>query len=132
MKLLPLSVISNSNWYLEKVIESFLKIISSPLSLIMTSTLSLFECIRHSKSVSLEDIKLIANVNWVFNVSGFLRLFIISFKYGGIYSVKIFPWILSYFYHLYFHTQYNCWYKNHQSWLVCNSFLLHFLIQKKL
>ena len=44
--------------------------------------LSLFECITHSSSLSLEEIKLIAIFNWIFHVSDFLRLFMMSFKYG--------------------------------------------------
>ena len=42
---------------------SYLEITSSALSLIMISMLSLFECTKHSPSVSLKDIKLIAIVN---------------------------------------------------------------------
>ena len=48
----------------------------------MNSMLSLFESITCSSSVSLEEIKLIAIVNSIFNVSDFLRLFMMSFKYG--------------------------------------------------
>ena len=56
---------------------------SSASSLIMISLLSLSECIKRSwLSWSLEKIKLIAIVNWIFHVSDFLRLFMISFKYG--------------------------------------------------
>ena len=44
--------------------------------------LSLFECIISSSSLSLEDVNMIAIVNWIFYVSDFLRLFMISFKYG--------------------------------------------------
>ena len=44
--------------------------------------LSLFECITRSSPLSVEEIKLFVIVNWVFNVSDFLRLFMISFKYG--------------------------------------------------
>ena len=46
--------------------------------------LSLFECITRFLSFSMEEIKLFAIVNWVFHVSDFLRLFIMSFKYGPI------------------------------------------------
>ena len=42
----------------------------------------LFECIRIFSSLSLEDIKLVAMVNWIFHVWAFLRTFIITFKYG--------------------------------------------------
>ena len=45
--------------------------------------LSLFECIKRSLSVSLKDIKLIANVNIEFSMYQiYLRLFMTSFKYG--------------------------------------------------
>ena len=46
----------------------------------------LFECIAHSSSVSLKNIKLIAIVNWIFHASDFLRLFMMSFEYGLISS----------------------------------------------
>ena len=42
----------------------------------------LFECITIFSSLSLEDIKLVAMVNWIFHVWAFLRTFIITFKYG--------------------------------------------------
>ena len=41
-----------------------------------------FECITPSSSLSLEEIKLIAFFIWIFHVSDFFRLFIMSFKYG--------------------------------------------------
>ena len=45
--------------------------------------LSNFECITRSSALSsLGEIKSIAIVNWIFHVSDFLRLFMISFKYG--------------------------------------------------
>ena len=44
--------------------------------------LSIFESIILSSSVSLEDIELIPNINLDFQLSDFLRLFMISFKYG--------------------------------------------------
>ena len=45
--------------------------------------LSLFDCIRHSSSISpLEEIKLIVIVNWIFHVWNVLRSFMIYFKYG--------------------------------------------------
>ena len=46
------------------------------------SMLLLFEYITHSSSVSLEDIKSIAAVKWIFHVSDFFRLLMMSFKYG--------------------------------------------------
>ena len=48
----------------------------------MVYLLSLFECITGSSSLCLEEIKVIAIVNLIFHVSDFLRLFMISFKYG--------------------------------------------------
>ena len=47
----------------------------------MNSMLLLFECITCSLTLSLEEINLIAGY-WNFHVSDFLRLFMISFKYG--------------------------------------------------
>ena len=44
--------------------------------------LSLFECITFSSSLSMEVIKLFAIANWIFYVPDFIRLFMISFKYG--------------------------------------------------
>ena len=44
--------------------------------------LSLFECITRSSSLSMEEIMLFAIINWTFHVSDFLRLFMMSFKYG--------------------------------------------------
>ena len=77
-----LSLIPNCFWYLflSELKSSF--ITSSASSLIMISVLSLFEWITHSSSLSMEEIKLFAIVNWIFHVSDFLRLFMMSFKYG--------------------------------------------------
>ena len=44
--------------------------------------LLLSECITCSSSLSMEETKLFAVVNWIFPVSNFLRLFMMSFKYG--------------------------------------------------
>ena len=41
-----------------------------------------FECIIHYSSFSLEEIKLIFIVSWIFRPSNFLRSFMIAFKYG--------------------------------------------------
>ena len=81
----------------------------------MHSMLSLFELITCYSSEPLEDIKLIAIVNWIHNVSKFLRWFIMSFKYGLI-SLG-YSWIdkvLFYLYHHYFHLRYNCYDKYYQ------------------
>ena len=43
--------------------------------------LSLFDCITCSSSLSLEEIKLIAMVNWILCVLDFLRLLVMSFKH---------------------------------------------------
>ena len=48
----------------------------------MIFMLLLFECITHSSPLSIEEIKLFAIVNWIFQVSDFLRLFMMCFKYG--------------------------------------------------
>ena len=48
----------------------------------MISMLSLLERITHSSSLSMEEIKLFAIVNWIFHMSDFLRLSMMSFKYG--------------------------------------------------
>ena len=71
-------------------------------SLFMVSLLSLFECVTRFSSLSLEEIKLIAIVNWIFHVSDSLRIFM-SFKYGLILlkyastnSVLFQPVLLSY------------------------------------
>ena len=52
---------------------------SSALLLIMISMLS--QCMAHSSSSSLEETKSVAIVIWIFYVSDFLRLFMMSFKY---------------------------------------------------
>ena len=69
-------------WYifLSESKSSF--ITSSASLLIMISILSPFECIIHSSSLSMEEIKLFDIFNWILHVSDFLRLFMISFKYG--------------------------------------------------
>ena len=48
----------------------------------MVSMLSLLQCITHSSSLSMEEIKLIAIISWIFHVPEFLRLFIMPLKYG--------------------------------------------------
>ena len=84
--------------------------------------LSLLEFIPHSSSVFLEDIKVIAVLNWIFHVSGRLRLFMISFKYGLISSTYYLTDSV-FFYHHYFHVQYNCPYEKYQPLLVFNNFI---------
>ena len=61
-------------WYLFLNESKIYSITLSASSLIMISMSSLFECITHSSSLSsLEEIKSIAIVNWIFNVRDFLR-----------------------------------------------------------
>ena len=80
--------------------------------------------ITHSLSLSLEELKLIAVVNWILHVSGFLKSFLMSFKYGLILSrYSSFDCVL--FISLYFHIQHNCYSKNRLLSLVCNNLLLH-------
>ena len=55
---------------------------SSASLLIMIYMLSLFECITNSSSLtSLEEVKLIVIVNWIFHVLHYFRPFMMSFKY---------------------------------------------------
>ena len=75
MKSLPI-------WYLERTDSKTLPVTWSTLSCLMISMLSLSECITRSSRMSFEKTKRIATVNWVFHVSDFRRLFIMSFKYG--------------------------------------------------
>ena len=77
----PLTDVSNPNWNLEQSDWKSSSIISPALSLIITSILLLFWMNYTSLSLSLENIKLFAIVNWIFHVSDILILFI-SFKCG--------------------------------------------------
>ena len=78
----------------------------------MISILSLFECIARSSSLSLGEKKLIAIATWIFYESDFLRLYIISFKYGLNYSrYSLLIGLCVYHYH--FCMQYNCCSKNY-------------------
>ena len=49
-------------------------------SLIRISMLLGIECIRCSSSLSMEKTKLVVIGNWIFHISDFLRLFMMSFK----------------------------------------------------
>ena len=51
-----------------------------------SSVTSLFKCITCSSSRSLKQKKLIAIVTWIFHVSCFRRKFMMSFRYGLIFS----------------------------------------------
>ena len=72
------------------------------LSLTMVSMLPLFEFITRSSSLSMEEIKLLAIVDWIFHVLDFLRLFIsfkdglILLRYSSIYSVLLLSLLLSF------------------------------------
>ena len=52
----------------------------------MISMSSLFECITRSSTLSIEEMKLFAIANWIFHISEFLKLFMISVEYGLILS----------------------------------------------
>ena len=86
LKLLPLIDVSKLVWYLERSDSKSSLITSFALSFGINFIFSLFECITRSSSISLEEIKLIAIVNWIFLVSNFWRLIIISLKWGLILS----------------------------------------------
>ena len=60
---IPFWCLERSDW--KKTSKS-----SSALSLTIISMLSLFECITHPSSLSLEEIKSIAIVTWIFHVFG--------------------------------------------------------------
>ena len=101
-------------------------ITSSTSSLIAISILSLFEWFTCSASLSMmEEVKSFAIVNLIFHGWDFLRLFMMSFKYGLIllrYSSAIRVLFLSPFY---FRVQYNFCPENYFLWLVYNNLLLH-------
>ena len=125
-----LSVILNSfDIYFEKNKKVFF-ITLSVSSLIINFVLSRFECITCSLSLSsLVEIKLVIIVNWIFQVSDFLRSFMISFKYVLILSRysstdSILFLIVFYFYHQYFCIQFNYYFTNYSLLLVYNNFLL--------
>ena len=107
--------VSNPIWYPERSDSKRSSITSSALSHTMTSMLSLFKCIKHSSSICLEETKLVAVVNWTFDVSGSWRSFIISF----------FVVLLTYFYfcHHYFHISCNRCSKNYLILLAGNNLL---------
>ena len=69
-------------WYLFLSESKSSFVSSSTSSLIIISMWSDFECITRSSSLSMEKIKLFNTINWIFHLSDFLRLFVMSFKYG--------------------------------------------------
>ena len=70
--LLVLTDVSNTIWYLLRSYSKHFSVILFALSLIMISVVSLFECIRRSSSLPLEEINSIVIVGWIFHVSNFL------------------------------------------------------------
>ena len=78
----------------------------------MISMLSFFECIRHSSSSAIDEIKLFAIVNWIFHVSDILRLFMMFFNYGLI-LLRYFSTDSVLFLSLLLFNSYNCYTKNY-------------------
>ena len=116
-------------WYLFLSESKSSLITSSASSLIMISMLLLFQCITLSSLLFMEEIKLFAIVNWIFQVSDYLRLFMMRFKYDIILS-RFLQLIVSYFYHFYFLIQYNCFSKNYLLLLVYNISFVFFTLKK--
>ena len=86
---------------------------------------SIFECVICSSSVPMEEIKLLAIVNWIFHVSIFLDYLwcVLSMVY---FYYNILQLIVFYSYHRYFRIQNNCYSKNYLLLLIYNNlFLLH-------
>ena len=106
--------LSKSFCYLEKYALNSLSTTSFTLSELINSVLLPFACITCFFSASFEEIKLIAIVNWIFDVSDSTCpsiLLVISF----------------YFYHHYCHIQYNIFSKKYLHFLDYNN---HLLVQK--
>ena len=93
---LPFINVSKRNWYLERGNWKSSFITSSALLLFTISILAILWCITRYSSGSLEEIKLIAIVIWIFQVSNFLRSFMISFNYGPNYLRSYFRYYLYY------------------------------------
>ena len=85
--------------------------------------LSLFQCITQCLSSSMEKIKFIAIVIWIFHLSDFLDhlwcLLNMVWFYWDILLLIVF-----YFYPHYFHIQYNCYSKDYLPLLVYNNSLV--------
>ena len=75
IKLLPLIGFSKPIWYLDSKVNQQIH-----LHYIINSAMLLFECVTRSSSASLEEIKLIAIVNWIFHMPDFWRSIITSLK----------------------------------------------------
>ena len=86
----------------------------------MISMSSLSECITCSSSLSLEEMKLFAIVNWIFHVSNFwdkLRCLLIMDAFKDMPQLKVF-----YLYYLIFCIHYNCYSKNiYCYWFIVSS-----------
>ena len=118
--------VSSPIWKLWRRYSKSFPITSFAFSLIKISMLLLFECIKLSLSLSLVHIKLVTIVNWIFHLSDFLELFM-PFKYSLI-LLDIIQLIIFYFYHNYFHVQYNYYSKIFYSyWLII---ILSFMLKK--
>ena len=86
IKSLPFVNVSNPVWRLERSDWKNSAKALSALLWVMISMLLLFKCITRSWSMPLEETKVSAIVNWIFHGSDFLRLFMMSFKYGLVSS----------------------------------------------
>ena len=111
MKSMPLIDVSYRSWYLER---SDWKSSFTTSSLIIIFLMSLFKFIARSPSLLLEDMKLVAIVNCIFNVPDFLRFLEDILQLAGVY-----------FYHRYFYIQYKCYSVNYLLLLVYNNLLLY-------
>ena len=89
----------------------------------MISMSSLCECITRSSSLSIEEIKLFAIVNWVSTCQIFWD-YLLCFLNTVWFYKDILQLIVFYFYHLYFQIQYKCYFQNYLLLLVNNNFLL--------
>ena len=70
--------------------------------------LSFLEWITRSSSEFFEEIKLVVTFNWIFHVSEFWRSIILFLARKVQFYLDIHLVINFYFYHYYFHIQYNC------------------------
>ena len=104
--------------YQENIVWKSFSLGLSALSLIMISMLSLFKCITHCSLLSVDEVKLIAIVNWI----SAYQIFWDFLWY--LLSIKILQLIVLYFYHWYLQVWYNYYSINYLLSLVYNSFLL--------
>lgn len=111
----------------------FFIVVLSRHKVIISFMLSILECNTCSSCLSLEDIKWIAIVKWIFRVWYFLlRSFMIYFKYGLI-LFNWFNWFHSIdsvlFLSPIFHILWNCQNRIYLLFLVYSNLLLPFLVQ---